>query len=82
METPATLEAKNITRLYKGTGRGVTDVSLAVGRGEIFGLVGPNGSGKSTLLRVLSTALEPESGSLRVGEADAVREKAARRVDR
>jgi ABC-type multidrug transport system ATPase subunit len=46
-----------------------------VGRGEIFGLVGPNGSGKSTLLRVLSTALEPESGSFRVGEADGVREK-------
>ena len=46
-----------------------------MGRGEIFGLVGPNGSGKSTLLRVLSTALEPESGSFRVGEADGVREK-------
>jgi ABC-2 type transport system ATP-binding protein len=46
-----------------------------VGRGEIIGLVGPNGSGKSTLLRVLSTALEPESGSFRVGEADGVREK-------
>ena len=75
METPATLEAKNITRLYKGTGRGVTDVSLAVGRGEIFGLVGPNGSGKSTLLRVLSTGLAPDSGTFRVGAADGIKEK-------
>ena len=75
METPATLEAKNITRLYKGTGRGVTDVSLAVDRGEIFGLVGPNGSGKSTLLRVLSTGLAPDSGTFRVGAADGIGEK-------
>ena len=75
METPATLEAKNITRLYKGSGRGVTDVSLAVGRGETFGLVGPNGSGKSTLLRVLSTGLAPNSGTFRVGAADGIKEK-------
>ena len=72
---PATLEAKNITRLYKASGRGVTDVSLEVGRGEIFGLVGPNGSGKSTLLRVLSTAIVPDSGTFRVGGADGIGEK-------
>ncbi|HET6885587.1 MAG TPA: ABC transporter ATP-binding protein, partial [Rubrobacteraceae bacterium] len=72
---PATLEARDITRLYRSSGRGVTGVSLRVGRSEIFGLVGPNGSGKSTLLRVLSTALEPESGSFRVGGMDGVREK-------
>jgi ABC-2 type transport system ATP-binding protein len=69
------LEAENITRRYKSSGRGVTDVSLTVGSGEILGLVGPNGSGKSTLLRVLSTAIEPESGSLRVLGADGIREK-------
>ena len=72
---PLALEAQNITRLYKSSGRGVTDVSLAVDHGEILGLVGPNGSGKSTLLRVLSTAIEPESGSFRVLGADGVREK-------
>jgi ABC-2 type transport system ATP-binding protein len=69
------LEAKNITRLYKSSGRGVTDVSLAVDPGEILGLVGPNGSGKSTLLRVLSTAMEPDSGTFRVGGADGMKEK-------
>jgi ABC-2 type transport system ATP-binding protein len=70
-----TLEAKNITRRYKSSGRGVADVSLRVGRGEVFGLVGPNGSGKSTLLRVLSTAIEPDSGTFRVGGADGIKEK-------
>jgi ABC-2 type transport system ATP-binding protein len=68
----ATLEAKNITRLYGASGRGVTDASLAVNEGEIFGLVGPNGSGKSTLLRVLSTAIAPDSGTFRVGGVDGV----------
>jgi ABC-2 type transport system ATP-binding protein len=69
------LEAENITRLYRSSGRGVTDVSLTVHPGEIFGLVGPNGSGKSTLLRVLCTAIEPDSGTFRVGGSDGLRER-------
>ena len=69
------LEAENITLLYRSSGRGVTGVSLAVGRGEIFGLLGPNGSGKTTLLRVLSTALAPDSGAFRVGGVDGLGER-------
>ncbi|MDQ4042734.1 MAG: ABC transporter ATP-binding protein [Actinomycetota bacterium] len=69
------LEAENLTHLYRSSGRGVTGVSLAVGSGEILGLVGPNGSGKSTLLRVLSTAMEPDSGTFRVGGTDGLKEK-------
>ena len=75
MEKPATLEARNITRLYKSSGRGVTDISFEVHPGEIFGLMGPNGSGKSTLLRVLSTAIAPESGTFRIGDADGIKER-------
>ena len=69
------LEAKNIRRLYKSSGRGVSDVSFSVAPGEVFGLMGPNGSGKSTLLRMLCTALAPDSGSFRVGGIDGVKEK-------
>ncbi|MGH3146484.1 MAG: ATP-binding cassette domain-containing protein [Rubrobacter sp.] len=69
------LEAREITRRYKSSGRGVEGVSLAVAPGEVFGLMGPNGSGKSTLLRVLSTAIAPDSGSFRVAGADGLEEK-------
>jgi ABC-2 type transport system ATP-binding protein len=72
---PPALEAKNISRLYMSSRRGVSDVSLRVERGEVFGLMGPNGSGKSTLLRVLSTAIAPNSGGFRVGGVDGLREK-------
>jgi ABC-2 type transport system ATP-binding protein len=75
LERPATLEARNITHLYKSSGRGIVGGSLEVAPGEIFGLMGPNGSGKSTLLRILSTAIAPESGSFRVGGVDGFREK-------
>lgn len=75
LQKPAALEAKNITRLYKSSGRGISGVSFEVRPGEVFGLMGPNGSGKSTLLRILSTAIEPDGGSFRVGGADGLREK-------
>jgi ABC-2 type transport system ATP-binding protein len=74
-ERPSTLEAESLTHLYKGSGRGVTGVSLAVDSGEILGLLGPNGSGKSTLLRILSTAIVPDSGTFRVGGKDGVKER-------
>src|SRR3712207_6591522 len=69
------LEAKNIGRLYKSSGRGVSDVSLSVAPGEVFGLMGPNGSGKSTLLRILSTAIAPDSGTLSVGGIDGLTQR-------
>jgi ABC-2 type transport system ATP-binding protein len=72
---PPALEAMKISRVYKSSGRGVSDVSLRVERGAVFGLMGPNGSGKSTLWRVLSTAIAPDSGSFFVGGVDGLRAK-------
>lgn len=40
----------------------VDDVTLSVGRGEIFGFLGPNGAGKSTTIRILCGLLSPTSG--------------------
>jgi ABC-2 type transport system ATP-binding protein len=71
------LELKNVEKSFKKR-RGevviaLDSVSLAVGRGEVVGILGPNGSGKSTLVRVISTLVVPDAGSVEVYGIDAVR---------
>ena len=48
-------------------GRSSRDFSLRIGRGERVALVGPNGVGKTTLLNILTGALAPDSGRVRLG---------------
>ena len=48
----------------------VRDISLAVHRGELLGIVGPSGSGKSSLLRLLNRLDEPTSGTVYLEEQD------------
>jgi ABC-2 type transport system ATP-binding protein len=49
-----------------GSGRGLFELDLEVGQGEVFGFLGPNGAGKSTTMRLLLDLIKPTSGSARV----------------
>jgi branched-chain amino acid transport system permease protein len=65
---PATgpvVECIDVVKQYGGV-RALDSVSLRVDARELVGLVGPNGSGKSTLIGLLSGALRPTSGTIRV----------------
>jgi ABC-2 type transport system ATP-binding protein len=55
----------------------VNDVSLRIGRGEIYGVLGANGSGKSTLIRLVSTLLTVDQGRVEVFGHDIERDEMA-----
>lgn len=59
------IEVSHLTKDY-GYGRGVFDVSLHVGKGEVFGFLGPNGAGKSTTIRHLMGFSRPQAGSTKI----------------
>ena len=65
------INARGITRSY-GQIQALNGVDLTVDPGEIVALLGPNGAGKSTLLRILATLVLPDTGTVQVGEADAI----------
>ena len=74
MDPQVLISISQLSHVYAGTRkktgrRALHEVDLDIHSGETMALLGPNGSGKSTLLRVLTTALVPTSGAVRVGDA-------------
>ncbi|HEY5081235.1 MAG TPA: ATP-binding cassette domain-containing protein [Bauldia sp.] len=60
------IEAKDIAKSY-GERAIVRQFSARIERGDRIGIVGPNGAGKTTLINLLTGALEPDAGSVRLG---------------
>jgi ABC-2 type transport system ATP-binding protein len=52
----------------------LSDLTLAVERGEMFGLIGPDGAGKSTAIRLICGLMHPDAGDIRVLDLDPARE--------
>jgi putative ABC transport system ATP-binding protein len=59
-----------VTKDYPGGVRALDAVSLAIGDGELVGIVGPSGSGKSTMLHIMGTLERPSAGRVAVAGAD------------
>ena len=70
------IEVRDLAKHYGAT-HALDGVDLEVPQGGVVGLLGPNGAGKTTLVRVLTTLLQPTSGTARVFGLDVTREATA-----
>lgn len=59
------IEIKNVTKRF-GDKLVIDNVSLNIGKGEVFGLLGPNGAGKSTLINLAVGLLKIDKGEILV----------------
>lgn len=66
MSDDIVLECTGLTKVYPNGKRAVSDVSLAIRRGQTHGLVGESGSGKSTVARMALMLEQPTEGSVRL----------------
>lgn len=74
------LRLEGLTKSF-GDLRALDDLSLAIGPGEIYGLIGPNGSGKTTTVKLATGLYRPSSGQVLVAGTDLHREpERAKRV--
>ena len=57
------LEVKNVSKSFTGH-QALTDISMTVPEGGIYGLLGPNGAGKTTLIRIINHITAPDTGEI------------------
>jgi ABC-2 type transport system ATP-binding protein len=77
------IEAKELSKHYPSQRENflaLDGVDLEVAPGQLYGLVGPDGAGKTTLLRILSTVMEPTSGSAQLAGFDVMKQSEDVRV--
>jgi len=66
------IEAVSLSKTYhRSRTQALSDITLSIGRGEIFTLLGRNGAGKTTFLRIAATQLMPTKGKISVLGHDA-----------
>lgn len=63
------ISISNITKIF-GEKKVLDNISLEIGKGEIFGLLGPSGAGKTTLIKILTGQLKAENGNSVINGTD------------
>ena len=63
------LRVDGVSKSFRGL-RALNDVSFEVAERRIAALIGPNGAGKTTLFNVIAGVFPPDSGTVRLGEAE------------
>lgn len=69
------IKIRGLTKRYENL-TAVDQISLEIGKNEVFGLLGPNGAGKTTVIHMLATLLKPTSGTATVNSYDIISEPA------
>ena len=64
------LSIEHLTKQYKGSNKGVTDLSLHVEPGDIYAFIGHNGAGKTTTLKCVAGIQDYDAGAIRIGGKD------------
>ena len=72
-ENTFAIQAEGLVKRYEGDILAVNGVNLAIPNNIIYALLGPNGAGKTTTISMLTTLIEPTSGSARICGLDVVR---------
>jgi ABC-2 type transport system ATP-binding protein len=65
---------ENLTKKYEDN-LAVENLSLQVGKGELFGLLGPNGAGKTTTISIICGLIKPTSGTVKIYGYDVIKEQ-------
>ena len=71
------LTIKNLTKHYKGSSKGVTDLTLHVAPGDLYAFIGHNGAGKTTTLKCVTGIHDFDAGEITVGGVDIRRDPIA-----
>ncbi|MBO0479234.1 betaine/proline/choline family ABC transporter ATP-binding protein [Vagococcus fluvialis] len=58
------IEFQNVTKIYKGNKKAVSDISLSFDDSEFICFIGTSGSGKTTAMRMINRMIEPSSGNI------------------
>ncbi len=58
------LDIQNLTKTYKGSGKGVRNLTLSLSAGDIYGFIGHNGAGKTTTLKCVAGLLSFKDGEI------------------
>jgi ABC-2 type transport system ATP-binding protein len=75
------ISVSHLSKTYASGFRALTDVDLAIDRGEIFALLGPNGAGKTTLISIICGIVNPTAGQVLVDGHDIIADyRAARSI--
>src|SRR5689334_18758242 len=75
---PPIITVKHLIKRYKREeANAVDDISFTVAQGSLFALLGPNGAGKTTTISILTTTLQPTSGSITIAGYDVTKQSSA-----